>query len=378
MTNIKRITINNQSVTEKMKTIVLVGAGCSKGLANLPIDNEFLRKLENEICQHYFLKEALDCLYESIFKGSIKAKKNLWTKERLEVCWNEIDENYNRTKIISPSNKIDNWSDKFYYLAQGEKSRFKYYSAFLYYSHKAYTPYQYLFMFAGWELRKLTAKTYSKLLNEEEKELYHKLRDKIIALSNQSVPSYISFNYDTLLEQALGNYYYLALDDKIEGNYPILKPHGSVNWLHTAYESITSEKEPIPIDRIGFDNGILYQHSIVGLVANKIEFDSQKQFKLHSGEVANLYADRIISEFKLLLREAEQLIIIGYSFPFTDTHVRNIFIESHPTNLKKIILVDKLAKNNIEKSISAIIGLLKISSDKIAVYDNGVENWINT
>ena len=360
-----------------MNTIVIVGAGCSKGLANLPTDKEFMCKLEDEISHQYFLKEALDCLYNVIFKGTIKPQ-NLWKEERLEVCWNEIDENYNRTKIISSSNKIDDWADKFYYLAKREIEKFKYYSYYLYDDPQSKTPYEYLFMFAGWELRKIAAKIYSKGLNEHEKTSYLNLKDKIIGLSNSDIPKFISFNYDTLLEQALENYYYLALDQEDLGSFPVLKPHGSVNWLHSVGTSIVSEKEPIPIDKVGFNEGAFHQHSIVGLVSNKIEFDFRKQFDLNSGEVATLYAYRIIPVFESLLREAEQLIIIGYGFPFTDAHIRSTMIKSHPTNLNKVILIDKRSGNNIEKSIAAVTSLLRTSTEKIEVFDKGVENWINT
>ena len=96
-----------------MNTLVIAGAGCSKGLADLPIDNEFMSKLEDSIECNYFLNEALNCLDRSIFGGSI-TPKNVWKGERLEVSWNEIDENFNRTKIISSSSIIDKWANKFY------------------------------------------------------------------------------------------------------------------------------------------------------------------------------------------------------------------------------------------------------------------------
>jgi len=356
-----------------MNTLAVIGAGCSKGLADLPIDNQFMGKLEDEISCQYFLKEALNCIY---FKGGVQPQ-NFWKEERLEVCWNEIDENYNRTKIISTSSKIDEWADKFYDLANHDKGKFKYYSYYLRESPQARTPYQYLFMFAGWELRKIAAKVYSKTLNEHEKISYLKLKEKIISLSYQDIPNFISFNYDTLLEQALENIYYLALDPKEVGKYPVLKPHGSVNWIHTNNKRISSQRTPLPIDEIGFLEGVLHQHSIIGLVFNKIEFDMDKQLELGASEVANLYGNRILNEFERMLRETEQVIIIGYSFPFADAHVRNSILRSRPINLKKVILIDKKAGNNIEKSMSAISSLLKVPSNNIDVYDDGVENWIN-
>jgi len=360
-----------------MNTLVVAGAGCSKGLAGLPIDNEFMRKLEDRIASNYFLNETLNCLYRPIFEGSI-APKNLWKGERLEVCWNEIDENFNRTKIISSSSIIDKWANKFYEFAEQEDKKQKYYSYYLHDASKSFTAYEYLFLFAGWELRKIAAAEYSKILNESEKALYNKLKDKILSLTNNDIASFISFNYDTLLEQVLGNYSYLALDTIKENSYQVLKPHGSVNWLHIVGERIFSKSDPIPIDEIGFLDGLLHQHSIVGLVANKIEFNLHKQFELRSGEVGNLYADKTISEFQRLLNKSERIIIIGYSFPFTDSHIRNAILKSQPINLKGVVVVDKTDKGGTEKIKSIVSRLLKIEKDKINIYGDGVENWINT
>ena len=360
-----------------MNTLVITGAGCSKGLADLPIDNEFMSKLADRIECNYFLNEALNCLYRPIFEGST-IPKYFWKGERLEVCWNEIDENFNRTKIISSSSIIDKWAVKFYEFAEQEDKKYKYYSYYQHDATKSFTPYEYLFLFAGWELRKIVAEEYSKILNESEKELYIKLKDKISSLANNDTANFISFNYDTLLEQVLENYYYLAIETKNENSYPVLKPHGSVNWLHTVGDKIVSESEPIPIDKIGFLDGLLHQHSIVGLVANKIEFNLYKQFELNSGEVGNLYANKIVSEFQRLLNESEKIIIIGYSFPFTDAHVRNAILQSRPINLQNVIVVDKKVEGYMDKIKSIVSRLLKINKDKIFTYGDGVENWINT
>jgi len=262
-------------------------------------------------------------------------------------------------------------------LANQEKGKFKYYSYYLREARQAGTPYQYLFMFAGWELRKIAATVYSKRLNEHDKIPYLKLIEKLNTLSNHDIPNFISFNYDTLLEQALENIYYPALDPEEVGKYPVLKPHGSVNWIHTNNKPISSRRTPLPIDEIGFLEGVLHQHSIIGLSFNKIEFDMDKQLELGASEVGNLYGNRILNEFDRMLREADQIIIIGYSFPFADTHIRNAIHKSRPINLKKVILIDKKSGNNVEKSMSAISSLLKVPADKIDVYDDGVENWIN-
>ena len=226
-------------------------------------------------------------------------------------------------------------------------------------------------------MRKIAVAEYSKILNETEKALYNQLKDNISSLTNNDIANFVSFNYDTLLEQVLENYSYLALDTIKKNSYPVLKPHGSVNWLHIVGEKIVSKCDPIPIDEIGFLDGLLHQHSIIGLVANKIEFNLHKQFELSSGEVGNLYADRTISEFQRLLKESERIIIIGYSFPFTDSHIRNTILNSQPINLKDVIVVDKTDKGDMEKIKSIVSRLFKIEKDKIDIYGDGVENWIN-
>ena len=42
-----------------MNTAVILGAGCSKGLANLPVDIDFMDKFVDKIYAQYFIKEDL-------------------------------------------------------------------------------------------------------------------------------------------------------------------------------------------------------------------------------------------------------------------------------------------------------------------------------
>lgn len=65
----------------------------------------------------------------------------------------------------------------------------------------------------------------------------------------------------------------------------------------------------------------MHQHSIIILVFSKIEFDLDKQLELGASEVANLYGNRILNELDRMLREAEQVIIKGFSFPFADANL---------------------------------------------------------
>jgi hypothetical protein len=350
-----------------MNTVVIIGAGCSKGLAGLPIDTEFMIKLDNKICEKYFLKEGLDCLFP----------RNLWKNERLEVCWNEIDDNFNKPKIILYSRKIDEWTAKFFELAESESSIYKYYYHYYYKMPLSLSPYQYVFMFAGWEMRKIVAEVYSVTINPEGQKNFELLIKKIKKLCDGSSPTFISFNYDTLLEQSLMITNYLALNTSKSGVYNILKPHGSVNWLHNVGQSISEwSDKSLPLDEIGFLDGILRQHSIVGLVSNKLEFDFQVQKSLGSEEVSCLYGKKMISVLKDCIKNAEQLIVIGYSFPFTDGHIRKAFMEAHSVSLKRVFLI---TKNNKEaKRIARIFNeLFAVEDSNIKCYTEGVEHWVN-
>lgn len=359
-----------------MKTVVILGAGCSYGLAKLPVDKDFLETIREEDAG-FFLKKAYEKLYNS---GSWASRDGT----RLEVFWSEIDENYNSPKVVLSSQEIERIFEQLSKSVKPEDKEYLYYRTYAYDDSISRSPYEYLFMFAGWELRKLVASTYSKRGGEDTLDKYKKLLDKINSVSkgnNDKTPVFIDFNYDTLLEQSLEKYHYLGLhDNKIDNSkVNIIKPHGSVNWLHIVGESITAQKDAIPPEEVGYNRNDrkLYQHSIVGLVSNKIEFNAQKQ---ESPEVASLYAGRILPLLKETIRDAEILIIIGYSFPRTDKHVWNAMRKAKPANLKKVIVVNKDESDAYEKRIEGELREV-FPSEKgrdflVECNLTGVEKWI--
>ena len=69
---------------------------------------------------------------------------------------------------------------------------------------------------------------------------------------------FVTFNYDTLLEDSLGRDRRIDLrinrmSDYVMGTYKVIKPHGSINWSHhisslpTYFESPKNEDDYIPI-----------------------------------------------------------------------------------------------------------------------------------
>ncbi len=367
-----------------MKTVVILGAGCSAGLAGLPTDKEFVKSNLNRRPTRqeslYFLFKAWEVLYGSGRAGYHGTVGDI----RLEAFWNEIDENYNSPKIVLHSTEIDEWFDVLNNLSDKEqKARgdYYYYWAHVHKVEVARSPYEYLFMFAGWELRKLVAEKYGVTPDLKTKSNYENLTKKILEISEKEFPIYISFNYDTLLEQSLSDYHYFGLQDcsKREDVTNIIKPHGSVNWLHIVGESITAQRDPIQIQKTGYNafDGKFRQHSIVGLVSNKIEFDRKKQ---ENTEVLSLYANRLLPLITEVVREAEKLVIVGYSFPITDVHVWHALRVAKPTSLKEIIIIEngktqqEIEISNNKLTQTFIPSTMSLKGD---FQNQGILKWLN-
>ena len=63
----------------------------------------------------------------------------------------------------------------------------------------------------------------------------------------------VSFNYDTLLEEALDSTLGIRFDsmgDYVTGNYKVIKPHGSINWWHRVDSPQFPSPTSIPDHRI--------------------------------------------------------------------------------------------------------------------------------
>ncbi|MFA5168310.1 MAG: hypothetical protein WC530_07260 [Candidatus Omnitrophota bacterium] len=370
-----------------MKTVVILGAGCSKGLAGLPADENFVKfaleehvglsndyqyldkKKKNDL---FFVREAYRCFYEDMvesFGGKLAG-------ESLEIFWNEIDENYNKPKIILSTKIINSIRDKFAELAEEEDGPPFYFRRYAHHDFISRSPYEYFFMFAGWQLRKKVAEVYGLIADVKIKTKYQKLMQKILTITDQDLPFFINFNYDTLLEQSLANYHYWGLHDLEyrNGRINIIKPHGSLNWLHKADESITEQPLPIPINEVGYYGGQLRQHSIIGLVANKREFESPSE---QDPVVTALYSSRLLKCIKMALRQAERIIVIGYSFPITDTHIRKTIAEAKPEKLETITFVSTIKKEDAKRRMGLMLCELANLDLSWTHEDCGVEYWLN-
>lgn len=381
-----------------MKTVVIVGAGCSKGLAGLPTDISFMQENYKDIHSAYFLNEALNLIYDGGTIITIPTSRiDSWKKERLEVCWNEIDENGKNPKIFIRSERIDNWMFALNEIINNEnKKKYKYYTEYFYRDPVSRSHYKYLFMFAEWELKKLVSDKLGCVADNSILLKYRSLIEKINKIAQEKVHAYISFNYDTLIEQALNGFVYLGPDNRSHlNNYlsvgliPFLKPHGSLNWLlKLGQEKGEGDLKPFEVNQIdrlitscemGFHSSDLYQPAIISMVGSK-----QEQAPFSYGEVNvlnHMFSEIILRSVSDVIKDAEQLVIIGYSFPLTDGYVKNALAKAIPGKIKKILLITKPEGDDAEKSIGSlkekIAQLFRVDKEIIEIYSKGIENWIN-
>ncbi len=348
-----------------MSNVVLIlGAGCSAGSVGLPVDKDFLRRTANS--KKYFLQKALNKLYQPDGVSDYH-----WSSYRLEIAWSEIYANQKTPKIILKPEEIEEIYQQLRQYAddeRNEKRKKKYYSFFQYDDEQSRSPYEYLFKFAEWELRTTVFEECNKKLPDDKKHLYEKLLEYCKALGDKL--EIVSFNYDTLIEEALQNCYYLGLEDKSEG-LGIVKPHGSVNWMRMGPRMDWNSSYSL-VD-FGYENNILCEPLLLGLIDKKQ--DALKDFE-------NFPFSEILKCMHQSLWEAHVVVIIGYSFPTGDRHVRNILkkVKSNRKNrdlpLEKIIMVSHSQDSEVNNIKADLRELFYINDDNIEVRTERWEEWI--
>lgn len=171
-----------------------------------------------------------------------------------------------------------------------------------------------------------------------------RLRDEPFAL--------ISFNYDTLLDQAVQSQFgisLLTLDDYL--SFGLIKPHGSVNWilpqrptdreiqvgahedvkLHIATERLFNGP-PIPLQYL-----VVYPPRPSSSRTFEVLFSTGTQYsypllfmplttKLYP--IVSDFCERVIGKGKELLRQATQIYLIGYRA--ADDTIKEMFQEVKP------------------------------------------------
>lgn len=182
-------------------------------------------------------------------------------------------------------------------------------------------------LLAGWDLRCLFSDVFGGVHRPLDENPYTQLMTTY-GIFHDSNTTFISLNYDTVLECALDNvpWHYLHIATAVTRDVSgirILKPHGSLNWLFKGNDPrvrITTDYGLEPVPHKSFDVNQFEEAAIIPPtqvkqtlnVAETQDFETTRLFSL------------VWSSMRDALAEAERVFIIGYSFPETDHHVRTV------------------------------------------------------
>jgi hypothetical protein len=140
------------------------------------------------------------------------------------------------------------------------------------------------------------------------------LQDLVVSMRGQTI---VTLNYDDALEHVMGRAFTFRIDN---APYPqplaqgierkdvlrLIRLHGSLNWRR---DNTTGSVDVIPVPTLSFRNDPGYWHGhtpgVIFGAGNKLRPD---------GPYLDLY-----QEFKMVLADARQVVVIGYSF--RDAHV---------------------------------------------------------
>ncbi|HUD40912.1 MAG TPA: hypothetical protein VMR06_02830 [Dokdonella sp.] len=187
-------------------------------------------------------------------------------------------------------------------------------------------------------------------------DIYPVLLRKLLGSRGEEQASFVSFNYDLVLEgafKALGlQWNYFINDEGKVGGYPLLKLHGSMNWgagdglveQYESYEDLRNSGQEL---------------SIVPPTWNKVL----------SPTLVNVWrkANQIIST-------ATNIVVIGFSMPSTDLHFKYLLASGTRNNvsLRKIVFVDP------SDALSARAGLIfntrEIANNKVLFLKKRIED----
>jgi len=299
-----------------MSTVLILGAGATAGVKGLPVDKDFLQRSITLIRSFDFLPLALELVYP---QG--------WLKQRLEDAWSSIDSQFNNPLPISNAlmGRIlmlfeTKARDEAGLPAEVPRYYKKYWEDRIR-DTQARSPAQYLFLFAGWELRQAICRAYGQPIPGGE----GKYRNFLSEYARRGPVSVIDFNYDVYLEQALdtGQWFYYPDVSPRRDAIENLKPHGSLNWIHRKVwepdEEIVPTRDVYPTPSWGFGPEGFSQASIIPMTRAKREFTSEEESK-----TVRLRYGGIMRRCAEVLTQAQVICIVGYSFPPGDVYFQDL------------------------------------------------------
>lgn len=195
---------------------------------------------------------------------------------------------------------------------------------------------------AGWESLHLIWRVFQALNHQNT--LQSPLYAVVSRLLQQGLLGAITFNYDTSLELLFKDrFYYPILESQPTSvRLPLFKLHGSLNWRTNSRDESIAVVAP---SQNLMEHGIQWfaQPEVVGPTFFKQEIT----LDLTAPDFRARYYRRLWSNAWDLLRRANNIIIVGFSFPRTDFHVAALFRAAHRASggFHNIILCHKSDKN---------------------------------
>ncbi len=203
----------------------------------------------------------------------------------------------------------------------------------------------------------------------------------------------ISFNYDLLIEQMLwkrklwnpfdgygfefkrnGN------EDVHESRITIIKVHGSINWRSP--DILFHPDLQLAISHPFKDEPLFEGLKIENSIHNKTKYI---EYPICSHVILPTFAKsprynwelRIVNKALEFCRNAEEVYILGYSFPEADYITNLLFSEMNHDACLKIILWDK--NKDVAKELrSKIIKKYSIENENVKHENSSIESWINS
>ena len=187
-----------------------------------------------------------------------------------------------------------------------------------------------LHLLAGWDLRRLLCQVYGEVSAPSDGNIYGSLITKFKMVEDSNT-TFISLNYDTILEQALTHaelpWHYLHVqtgESRKESGIRILKPHGSFNWLFKGNEppaSISTDYRLTPVTHWSFTVNRFEEAMIIPPTQLKQAINMSKtQLPETTALLSSIWRSMTDA-----LVDASRVFVIGYSFPSTDHHLRTLF-----------------------------------------------------
>jgi hypothetical protein len=171
----------------------------------------------------------------------------------------------------------------------------------------------------------------------------------------------ITFNYDVMIDYAAYNLgipvHYVEAADHDPSSIPLLKIHGSTNWARCTQPDCKNQFQPLrpaPPPYALFGDEAAVRFDMVGRVMSEAACQTCKAHKTlepiiipptWAKDIRDTPLPAIWNKAVSVIREAQQIIVIGYSMPVTDTffqYLLTLGLSENP-HLNRVVIVNPAA-----------------------------------